>query len=93
VASLTASPASVPVRSTVTIRATITKAGGPVAGATVTFTLTKGGSTTTKTLTTDASGVATWKYKAQQKATYSVTVAAASGGATATGGPVTFTAY
>src|SRR5204862_7536482 len=93
VSTLTVSPGSVSVRSTVTIQATVNKVSGPVTGATVTFKATRSGTTTTKTATTNASGVASWSYKAQQKGSYSVTVTAVSGGASASGGPVTFTAY
>ena len=50
-------------RSTVTMTANVAN-GGPVAGASVVFTLTKpNGSTTTKTATTNSSGVATSTYK------------------------------
>ena len=73
--------------------ATITKSGGvPVAGATVTFKMTRPGGTTTTTATTNSSGIAQWKYKTQQKGSYSVTVTASSGGMTASGRPVNFTA-
>jgi M6 family metalloprotease-like protein len=93
VSQLTAAPATVPVRGTVTIRAVITKGGGvPAAGATVTFTLTRPGGKTTNTAITNASGIAEWKYKPTKKGSYSVTAAASLSGATASGGPVTFTA-
>jgi hypothetical protein len=93
VSQLTATPAAVAVRGTVTIQAVITKGGGvPAAGATVTFTLSRPGGTTTQTATTNASGIAEWKYKAMKKGSYSVTASASLSGATATGGPVAFTA-
>jgi hypothetical protein len=93
VSQLTATPATVPVRGIVTIQAVITKSGGvPAAGATVTFTLTRPGGTTTNTAIANASGIAEWKYKPTKKGSYSVTAAASLSGATATGGPATFTA-
>ncbi len=93
VSQLTALPGSVSARATVTIQATITKNGGvPVSGATVTFNMARPGGTTISTATTNSSGIAQWKYKTQQKGAYSVTVTATSGGMTASGGPVTFTA-
>jgi hypothetical protein len=91
---LTALPTSVPARSNVTIQAVVTKeiGGASVPGASVTFKIVRGSSTTTKIVTTNSSGVATWVYKAQQKGTYTVTATATSGGATDSAGPVTFTA-
>ena len=91
---LTVNPTTVSARSTVTIQSVVTKevGGAPVAGATVVFKVARGTSTTTKSVVTNASGVATYSYKAQQKGTYTVTATATASGATETAGPVTFTA-
>ena len=64
-----------------------------MAAAAVTFKMTSPGGTVTKTATTNTSGVAKWSYKTAQKGIHSVTVVAASGGTSATGGPATFAAY
>jgi hypothetical protein len=91
---LTALPSVVPARSTVNIQSVATKeiGGAPISGASVTFKIVRGTSVTTKVVTTNSSGVATWAYKAQQKGTYTVTSTATFGGATDSAGPVTFTA-
>ncbi len=91
--SLTASPTSVAVRASVTLSATVTRSSGPVSGASVTFTVTRpGGQRSAGTATTNASGVATWSYRTQQRGTHSATAAASSGGATATSPAASFTA-
>jgi hypothetical protein len=91
---LTAAPSSVKVRSNVTIQSVVTREtdGAPVAGATVTFTLTRPKGTTTYTATTNASGVATWVYKAQQKGAHSVMATGNASGMTDSAGPAAFTA-
>jgi hypothetical protein len=90
---LTVSSPSVKAKETVSITATITKAGGvKVSGATVTFVMNRPGGSATKTVTTNAQGVAVWSYKTTQKGTYSVTASASSNGASTSAGPVTFTA-
>jgi hypothetical protein len=63
-----------------------------VAGATVTFTMARPKGSVTYTATTNASGVAEWKYKTQQKGTHTVNAAASSSGATKSAGPVIFAA-
>ncbi|MBI3934167.1 MAG: hypothetical protein HY316_05715, partial [Acidobacteria bacterium] len=50
-------------RSTVTMTATVTSGGSPASGASVKFVLTKPNGTTSRTVTANSSGVATWKYK------------------------------
>jgi M6 family metalloprotease-like protein len=87
-------PAQVPVRSMVNISAVVTQevGGAAVNGASVTFKIVRGTSTTTKVVPTNSSGVATWSYKAQQKGTYTVTATGSAGGATDSAGPVSFTA-
>ncbi|MSV35346.1 MAG: hypothetical protein EXQ47_07070 [Bryobacterales bacterium] len=92
--SLATSATSVAARSTVTLTATVTKAGGaPAAGATVTFSITRGSiGTTTKSVVANSSGVATYSYKAQQKGSYTAVSTASLSGATATSNTVTFTA-
>lgn len=93
ITSFTASPTVVKARGTVTISTTVTNGSTPKSGVAVTFSVVKpGGGATTKTATTGASGVATWAYKAQNKGSYSATVAASSGGANANAGPMAFTA-
>jgi M6 family metalloprotease-like protein len=91
---LTVNPTTVKAKSTVTIQSIVTRevGGAPVSGASVVFTIVRAGSTTTKTVTTNASGVAVWSYKAQQRGTYTVTATANASGATESAGPVTFTA-
>jgi hypothetical protein len=91
---LTAAPNAVKVRSIVTIQSVVTREtdGTPVAGATVTFTLTRPKGKQTYTATTNASGVATWNYKTQQKGAHSVMAAGSANGSTDTAGPATFTA-
>jgi hypothetical protein len=78
----------------VTITATVVKqnGGAPVPNASVTFKILRPGGTATATVMTNASGIAQWVYKAQQKGTHSVTATASAGGATVTSGSVTFTA-
>jgi hypothetical protein len=65
---------------TVAIAASITNGGAPAPGASVTFTLTlPNGNTTKLSATTNASGVATWNYKLNQRSqvgAYSVTAQA-----------------
>ena len=92
--SLTANTTTVSARSNVTLTATVTKqAGGPAAGATVTFTVTRGGAgSSTYNVTANTNGVATLSYRAQQRGTYSATARATSNGASATSNTVTFTA-
>jgi M6 family metalloprotease-like protein len=91
--SMTASPTVVKTKSTVSIQATVTKNGGvPVSGATVSFLINRPGGTATKTVMTNAAGVAVWSYKPTQRGAYSATASASSGGASATGGPASFTA-
>ena len=66
VTTVTTNSTSYAARSTVTMTATVTSGAGgpPAAGASVLFTMTKAsGSQTTKTATTNSSGVATWSYK------------------------------
>ncbi|HEX5000489.1 MAG TPA: Ig-like domain-containing protein [Terriglobia bacterium] len=90
---LTATPSAVKVRSSVTLNAVVTKSGGvPVNGASVTFVVTRPGGSTSKTVKTNASGVATYAYKPTQKGTYSAMANASSGASSGSGGPVTFTA-
>jgi M6 family metalloprotease-like protein len=92
--SLTASPTTVAARSNVAISATVVRqnGGAPVANASVTFKVNRPSGTSTATVMTNASGVASWNYKAQQKGTHSVTATATANGATATSGTVTITA-
>jgi hypothetical protein len=71
----------------------VTKTTGPVAGATVQFTVTRtGAGTSTLNGTTNAQGVATVSYRAQQKGNYTATAKGSFGGATATSTTATFTA-
>jgi M6 family metalloprotease-like protein len=84
------------IRQTVAITATVLSGSNPASGASVTFTMTKAnGSKTTKVLTTNSSGKATWSYKVAQKdpkGQYSVSAAATlngQNGSSAT--PATFT--
>jgi M6 family metalloprotease-like protein len=93
--SLSLSSSVVSTRSNETITAVVTKqnGGSPVSGASVTFRVTRSnGAATTNTVTTNAQGVAQWSYKAQQKGSYSVTATAVSSGASASAGPMSFTA-
>jgi len=87
-------PATVAVRSTVNISAVVTQeiGGAVIPAASVTFTVVRSGTATTKIVATNSSGVATWSYKAQQKGTYTVTASASSGGATDSAGSASFTA-
>jgi hypothetical protein len=93
-ASVAVSSTNVSARSNVTITATVVKqnGGAPVPNASVTFKILRPGGTATATVMTNASGIAQWVYKAQQKGTHSVTATASAGGATVTSGSVTFTA-
>lgn len=90
---LSAVPTTVAARSNVTLTATVLNASNaPVSGATVTFNITRGGASSSSTVTTNSSGVATLSYRAQQKGNYSATATASYSGATATSNTVTFTA-
>jgi 5-hydroxyisourate hydrolase-like protein (transthyretin family) len=69
------------------VTAAVLGAGAPVAGATVTFTMTKSnGSSVTQTATTGADGRATFSYRFNRKSdpigTYAVTAASAFKGST-----------
>jgi M6 family metalloprotease-like protein len=80
---------------TASITATVLNGVTPVAGASVTFTMTKAdGTKSTKTVTTDSTGKAVWSYKVapkDPKGPYSVTSQANYSSLTATSNPVTFT--
>ena len=92
-ATLTASATTVAPRSTVNLTATVTKASGPVSGASVTFRIARaGGATATATAVTNASGVATYGYKAQQKGSYTASATATLNTATASSNSVSFSA-
>lgn len=93
-ATLAVTPTVVSARSNVTFTATVRKSDGtPASGASVTFRATRtGGGTSTGTATTNASGVATWTYRAQQRGTYTGSATATLNGVSATTNSVTFTA-
>ncbi len=82
-------------RSTVPMTATVTSGGNPAAGASVKFTMVKAnGSTTTKTVTANSSGQATWSYKLSPKdpkGTYSVSATATFNSLTGSSNTVNFT--
>jgi M6 family metalloprotease-like protein len=82
-------------RSTVPITAKVLSGSNPASGASVLFTLTKpGGATTTKTVTADSAGAATWNYKLGPKdpgGVYSVAARATYGSQAATSAPASFT--
>ncbi len=92
--SLSANPLSVAARSSVTLSATAIWNSAPLAGQTVTFTVTRSGAgTATLSATTNASGVATVSYRAQQKGSYSaVAKATAPDGGSGTSNTISFTA-
>lgn len=81
-------------RQTVSMTANVQNSGTPVAGASVTFTMTKSnGSKATSTVRADSTGKATWGYKLGPKdprGTYSVLAQASSGSQTAVSNAVTF---
>ena len=95
--SMTLSLSSATVRTKSTITATVQVLSGttPVAGAAVTFRMTRSnGSVLTQNATTNASGYATWSHKIaanEPRGTYSVTAQASWSGQTASAGPATFT--
>jgi len=76
-------------RTTVKMTATVVSGTNPVSGASVKFTLTRGTTVTTKTVSTVADGTAVWSYKLTPKdpsnTTYTVSVVATSGSQTANG--------
>jgi hypothetical protein len=82
-------------RSTVAMTATVISGASPASGASVKFTLTKpGGKTATKTVTANASGVATWNYRLGPKdpiGSYQVSAVATYNGLSGTSNTATFT--
>ncbi|HEY3835062.1 MAG TPA: NEW3 domain-containing protein [Bryobacteraceae bacterium] len=75
----------------VPISASVLSGTLPAAGATVVFTLTAPkGSTTTQTVSTNSSGVASWSYKAGTAGSYTVTAKATLGSQTVTSSTVGF---
>jgi hypothetical protein len=90
---LTATPATVAVRGTVTLTAVVRNSNGPIAGANVTFNITRpGGATSTGNAVTNSAGTATLNYRAQQRGSYSARASSTAGGASATSTTVAFTA-
>jgi hypothetical protein len=82
-------------RAVVPMTATVLSSGNPAAGASVKFTLTKpDGKTATKTVTANASGVATWNYRLGPKdpiGSYQVSAVATYNGLSGTSNTATFT--
>jgi M6 family metalloprotease-like protein len=94
ITSFTAAPNPVKTRSIITIQTVVVNesTGAPLAGATVNFSMTRPKGTATYSAVTNAAGVAEWKYKAQQKGSYTVSSTASSGGMSDSAGPIPFTA-
>ncbi|MBI2688078.1 MAG: hypothetical protein HYX27_17350 [Acidobacteria bacterium] len=91
--SLTTSATNIAVRTTVALRATVSTAAGPSAGASVTFKAVRSnGVATTYTTTSNTSGVAAWDFRPQQKDTFTITATASKSGAAATSNSVAVTA-
>ena len=96
ISSLTTDKAIYLARQTVKMTATVTSgpAGPPASGASVVFSMTKAsGATTTKTVTANSSGVATWNYKLNPKdpkGTYTVRATATHSSLTSTPASTTF---
>jgi len=83
------------VKQTASVTATVLYGATPAAGANVKFTMTQpGGSTSTKTITTDSSGRAVWSYKIGARGplgTYSITASTTFNSLTASASPAAFT--
>jgi M6 family metalloprotease-like protein len=90
----TATPNAVSVKSTVNIRAVVSNQNGPLAGATVTISVKRNGSSNAfkRTVTTDSQGTALWPYKPQQKDTYQADATSTMGAMTVTSAAAIFVA-
>lgn len=87
---VTVSPATIALRSTAAVQATVTNRFGPVSGVAVTFRAVRtNGNTTTKSATTNSAGVAVWSYKPSQRGTFTISATATASGTSATSTPVT----
>jgi M6 family metalloprotease-like protein len=93
--SISAAAASFSKRLPVPLTASVMNGSTPAPGASVTFTVTEaGGNTTTKTVTANSSGIASWTFRIGPKdppGTYSASARAAYGSQSATSNLVTFT--